>query len=40
VLVLFVVGTAVATGGHTPLMVVPIAAAVLVPLVIIQIQRR
>lgn len=40
VLVLLVAGTAVATGGHTPLMVLPIAAAVLVPLIIMRIQRR
>jgi hypothetical protein len=30
VLVLFVAGTAAVTGGHTPLMVVPIATALLV----------
>lgn len=39
-LVLSVVGTAAATGGHSPLMVLPIAAAILVPLIIIRIQRR
>jgi len=31
VLVLLVAGTAAATGGHSPLMVVPIVVAVLVP---------
>jgi len=40
VLVLLVAGTAVLTGGHTPLMVLPIAAALLVPLIIMRIQRR
>ncbi len=40
VLVLFVAGTAAVTGGHTPLMVVPIATALLVPLIIIRIQKR
>ena len=40
VLVLLVAGTAVLTGGHTPLMVLPTAAAVLVPLIIMRIQRR
>lgn len=40
VLVLFAAGTAAATGGHSPLMVLPIAAAILVPLIIIRIQRR
>ena len=40
VLLLFVVGTAAVTGGHSPLMVVPVAAAILVPLIIIQVQRR
>lgn len=40
VLVLLVAGTAAATGGHSPLMVVPIVVAVLVPLIIMRIQRR
>ena len=40
VLALFVVITAVATGGHSPVMVVPVAVAILVPLIIIRIQRR
>ncbi|HTT53627.1 MAG TPA: hypothetical protein VMH35_19715 [Streptosporangiaceae bacterium] len=40
VLVLFVAGTAAVTGGHSPLMVVAIAVAVLVPFLIIRIQRR
>ena len=40
VLVLLVAGTAAATGGHSPLLVVPVVVAVLVPLIIIRIQRR
>ena len=40
VLVLLVAGTAVLTGGHTPLMALPIGAAVVVPLIIMRIQRR
>ncbi|MGP7997780.1 MAG: hypothetical protein ACLPKI_10715 [Streptosporangiaceae bacterium] len=40
VLALFVIGTATATGGHSPLLVVAIAAAAGVPFLIIRIQRR
>ena len=40
VLVLFVAITAAITGGHSPLMVVPVAVAIAVPLIIIRIQRR
>jgi hypothetical protein len=40
VLVLFVAGTAALTGGHSPLMVVAVAVAVLVPFIIIRLQRR
>ena len=38
--VLFIIIMAAITGGHSPLMVVPIVLAVLVPLIIIRIQRR